>query len=529
MAGIDVLRSLFNKEGEQATETPPSGNDERSAFIRAQMAEGESLQGAEDLWRERVVRGGKGLAISGSSILSGRPIVGKKESEYTYLPAQVPQGPEEGINPFKLENIVNKVAPLPPKEETKQEAAKPIEEVAPTAPEEKPSAIEPPKNAPEMTALQEEIAAMEKSYGKHGEALKTESDTLMSQLADARAAYDESVKAARSDYEEAKARQQWAQVAEIIGRSLVGLVAAKQSLQKGRDFTQGLDPRSQVDWLGQLRESRADLQERIDAARRDYEGQAQVAGEGYKGRKAELETAFEGKQKGFGERIRELRQAEGRQYEEGQKAEQRAWQAGRDKAHRTATIDEATRMGIRTDVQRADAAAKAADLELDKWSKGLLAEKGKLREESKAKLIEKLVGWGAGPEEATKAVEDQETSWYQSGHVKTGGLTALSSYAKSLPGYPKRLDPRQEYAKARQLSDEGSPTTESSKTEESSAVQKPDTGAGMIPDSVKEALRAKGLSDEQINSIVPVASKEEAANLPSGTLYMLNGDIKRKK
>jgi hypothetical protein len=173
----------------------------------------------------------------------------------------------------------------------------------------------------------------------------------------------------------------------------VGLVAAKRSIEKGRDFTQGLDPRSQVDWLGQLRESRADLQERIDAARRDYEGQAQAAGEGYKGRKAELETAFEGKQKGFGERIRELRQAEGRQYEEGQKAEQRAWQEKQsDRAigkQQTAQEQSAMKMQIAEEEKRTKGAAPLLRTEL---SKAISQKEGKLREEGLRNLKSTYLG-----------------------------------------------------------------------------------------------------------------------------------------
>jgi hypothetical protein len=495
MAGLDVLRGLFNKDGEQGEETPPAGNDERSAFIRAQMAEGETLQSAEDLWREKAVRGGRGLAASGSSILSGRPITGKKEAEYAYLPSQVPQGPEEGINPFKLENIVNKVAPLPPKEEVKTEAPKPTKEAAPAAQEEPSEGVEPPKTPSQLTALQDEIARMEESYGKHGVALKQESDALMSQLADARASYDESIKLARTDYEEAKARQQWAQVAEIIGRSLVGLVAAKRSIEKGRDFTQGLDPRSQVDWLGQLRESRADLQERIDAARRDYEGRAQVAGEAHKGRKAELETTFEGKQKGFGERIRELRQAEGRQYEEGQKAEQRAWQEGRDKARTGEQFDAATKLEAGQNVRAASAKVNEANKSLQTIATNLM---GKKSAEAQKELEAKLIEWGMNPEEANTLIQKEEN--FFGTKTDPAGVQRIVQIARGLPGYPKLLSPKAELAR--------------------------------IKGSISESQATEG---EQQQSVPPqeaapveITSKEDFDKLPSGARFSWKGKVGRK-
>ena len=321
----------------------------------------------------------------------------------------------------------------------------------------------------------------------------------MSQLADARTSYDEGIKLARTDYEEAKARQQWAQVAEIIGRSLVGLVAAKRSIEKGRDFTQGLDPRSQVDWLGQLRESRADLQERIDAARRDYEGQAQVAGEGYKGRKAELETAFEGKQKGFGERIRELRQAEGRQYEEGQKAEQRAWQESRDKARTGEQLDYATKQEAGQNVRAASSKVNEANKSLQTIATNLM---GKKSAEAQKELESKLVEWGMDPEEANALIQKEEN--FFGTKTDPAGVQRIVQIARGLPGYPKLLSPKAELARIKGSMSETQPTTDGSKTEESSGVA------------------------QQEAAPVEITSKEDFDKLPSGARFSWKGKVGRK-
>jgi hypothetical protein len=106
---------------------------------------------------------------------------------------------------------------------------------------------------------------------------------------------------------------------------------------------------------------------------------------------------------------------------------------------------------------------------------------------------------------------------------------ALESVLRKSQVFKEASTPKVTVADYQKRFVEGATTEGGLTTEESSVVQKPDTGAGMIPNSVKEALRAKGLSDEQINGIVQVASKEEAANLPAGTLYMQDGNIKRKK
>jgi hypothetical protein len=447
MAGLDVLRGLFNKDGEQGEETPPTGKDERSAFIRAQMAEGKSLKSAEDLWTEKAKERGNSSGImdfitsfpekfeemrqrsieankpekvaerakdTASSSLENLKLL-PKMMEYSKqvntrkpgepLPevpgvegAAFPTSPQaaEGRRAFELPAIVGRALPTPsevPQAEATPAPKTPGAAVPAAEGEDALEAPQAPKNAPEMTALQQEIEAMATAYGKHGEALKAESDSLMSQLADVRKSYDESVKMARTDYEEAKARQQWAQVAEIIGRSLVGLVAAKRSLQKGRDFTQGLDPRSQVDWLGQLRESRADLQEQIDAAKREFEGEKQLLEGASKGRETALKTSFEGQEKKFGERIRELRQAEGRQYEEGRTAEQRAWQEKRDDRaigkQQTAQEQSAMRMQIQEEARRTKGAAPLLRTEL---SKALSQKEGKLREEGLRNLKSTYLG-----------------------------------------------------------------------------------------------------------------------------------------
>jgi hypothetical protein len=235
---------------------------------------------------------------------------GKASAKKTALPELPldPSLPKFGMGEsgkFEMRNLTPEldVSKTPPSEIKESPVAK--EELA-TVTGETPQGDTPvgiPRSPKDMTALDLKIKEMAEAYGEHGKALRSEADGLNAQLNTLRSNFQGEMAMARNDYERQRTQQQWAQVGELIGRSLITMAAAARSLQKGKNFVTGLDPRSQVDWLSQLREARADMQDKIDASKATMQMGSESAEEQSKARLAEKGLAWEGKKLSLREQI----------------------------------------------------------------------------------------------------------------------------------------------------------------------------------------------------------------------------------
>jgi hypothetical protein len=137
----------------------------------------------------------------------------------------------------------------------------------------------------------QKLAAYKKD--KYTDALYNEAQSLNAQLAAAREAYQAEISLAKDEYEQEKTAARWGEMAEIIGRGLVTLAAAYKQAKTGRDVMGNIDPRAQVNWLGQIQNARQELGSALTLARNNYEMSAEEIGRKSKQEAEKIKGDFE--------------------------------------------------------------------------------------------------------------------------------------------------------------------------------------------------------------------------------------------
>jgi hypothetical protein len=375
--------------------------------------------------------------------------------------------------------------------------------------------IRAPRSPEDMTDLNAKIQEMADSYGEHGKALRAEADGLNAQLNTLRSNFQGEMQSARNDYERQRTQQQWAQVGELIGRSLITMAAAARSLQKGKNFVTGLDPRSQVDWLSQLREARADMQDRIDASKATMNMGAESAEEQSKARLAEKGLAWEGKKLSLREQIagikgdmqrkeqladqseRERIGLEREQRMEARMSEKEAAQEQKQQAGMSEALLKSEANKIQNEsYQRAEKASSDA-------TKLINALQGPKKEEALTQIQNTLIMNGMDAETAEKKVDAWNTAWFGT-EVKPELAADILRTIQSTPGFPKTV----------------------SAVEAMRAIRKREGGA-----ATEESSATQGAPGSSRDNPARPQTKEEVLALPSGTWIrnQKTGDVVQKR